>query len=244
MAANRLRQSGRDSPASRATSSEPSPEKSPLTCTICTALFWERARVQLFSSPQQRQAPSTSSEPGEKRRLCAPSKESSMLAAVIRKIAHQTRREIRSRNSSRANSEVATISKLLSSDTWAAGARASPSISKMGAAISSRIIPSVKGSCRRVSRSFRGTGQISESSVIPTPAPRYSSAASITGPVCRSRKGESGMLTAYSRAAPSAAKIAVLFCCTVPDLLICGFWSPDRPPPQRRHRPAAHNQRP
>ena len=121
--------------------SDPSPEPKPLTVTISSGSFSDRRRVQLFSSPQQTQASSTSSEPGEKRRLSVPSTESRMLARVISPMAAHSRREMASPKMNRAMMEVATISKLFSSEALAAVVRLSPSMRKIGAAMSSATMP-------------------------------------------------------------------------------------------------------
>ena len=127
----------------RAMIQEPSPEKMPLRKTISKVLLSEMFRVQLFSSPQQAAAASTSSEPPEKCRLDISSKERMPLERVMSAMAIQSRREIFSRKRKRAISEVATISKLPRREALAEVALFSPSISRMGAAISSRIMPMV-----------------------------------------------------------------------------------------------------
>lgn len=66
-----------------------------------------------------------------------------MLAAVTSPMAIQRRGEMISLNTTRAMREVATISKLLSREALAAVVRAMPSMSKMGAAMSSTIMAMV-----------------------------------------------------------------------------------------------------
>ena len=68
--------------------------------------------VQLFSSPQQTAASSTNSDPREKRKLSAPSKERRTLEIVIKPIAPQSRFVTVSLKMKRAINVVATISKL------------------------------------------------------------------------------------------------------------------------------------
>ena len=88
-------------------------------------------------------APSTSREPVLNRKLPFPSKLSAMLATVTRAIARVSRRDSTSRNAKKAIMEVATISKLFRSDALAELVRSKPSISRMGAAMSSTIMPMV-----------------------------------------------------------------------------------------------------
>ena len=72
--------------------------------------------MQLFSIPQQMVASNTSNEPQEKVSVEKSSTERMELANVTRKIASQSRLETASRKSRSAMREVATISKLLSSE--------------------------------------------------------------------------------------------------------------------------------
>ena len=111
--------------------------------TISSELLWLIWRVQLFSKPQQTHAPRTIREPAFQVKLPPASKLRMALAAVTRTIASQSVREMTSRNTTRAMIEVATISKLFSSDTLAEVVRATPAISRMGAAISSTTIAAV-----------------------------------------------------------------------------------------------------
>jgi len=122
---------------------EPSPEKMPLRKTISKVLLSEILRVQLFSSPQQAAAASTSREPLEKCRLDISSKDKMPLDRVISRMAAHSRLETFSRKSSRAISVVAAISKFPSREALAEDALFSPSISRIGAAISSKIMPRV-----------------------------------------------------------------------------------------------------
>ena len=142
-AAGRLCRGGRGSPRAKATPKAPSPDPNPLMTTISSGSLWEIMRVQLFSSPQQTQAPSTSRDPDENCRLLASSKERIMLARVIRPMANHSRWPIVSWNTASAIREVATISKLFKREAWAGEVRARPAISRMGAAMSSRTIPMV-----------------------------------------------------------------------------------------------------
>ena len=123
--------------------SEPAPEPKPLMTTISSGSLWEMLRVQLFSSPQQVQASSTRTDPVEKEKLLRSSTLSTMLATVTRAMAPHSRGEMRSPNNPSAIREVATISKLFSRAALAAVVRFRPSISRMGAAMSSTTMPMV-----------------------------------------------------------------------------------------------------
>ncbi len=138
-------------PCRSATISDPAPENSPLTVTICAALLLESFLVQLFSSPQQAQAASTSSAPGENENRAVPSSERTRLASVISAIAIQSRPETFSEKRIIAKIAVATISKLPSSEAVSAAVVFKPSMSKIGARISSAIIAIVYGSSCLVS---------------------------------------------------------------------------------------------
>ncbi len=94
----------------------------------------------LFSNPQHRLAPSTSSAPVEKERAERSLRLSSTLAAVMSAMASHMRLPIASRKSTRAKKAVAAISKLPRREAVAALARLSPSMSRIGAAISSSTI--------------------------------------------------------------------------------------------------------
>ena len=107
---------------------------------ICTEDLELSMRVQLFSQPQQQAAPRTNREPVLNWKLLRPSKPRMILASVTSAMAMVSLRE---RTSLKAISEVATISKLFSSDALAALVRSRPSISRMGAAMSSTIMPMV-----------------------------------------------------------------------------------------------------
>ena len=101
--------------------------------------------MQLFSSPQQAQAARISSEPTENEMVCPGLIERITLETVIKAIAIQSFFEIFSENNASAMIDVATISKLPSSAALSADARCSPSINKIGAAMSKRIMPSTNG---------------------------------------------------------------------------------------------------
>ena len=85
-------------------------------------------------------------------------------------------REMASPKQTRAMSEVATISKLFNSEALAAVVRERPTISAMGAAMSSATIPTVKGSSLRVSRCSHPARPLRLrshcSAAMPKPAPR------------------------------------------------------------------------
>ena len=98
-------------------------------------------RVQLFSRPQQQHASSTKSDPADRERCAASSMDSIALDRTISPMATQRRRLMRSRKISSAMSDVATISKLFSSDAFSGLVRLTPSISRIGAAMSSTIMP-------------------------------------------------------------------------------------------------------
>ena len=76
-----------------------------------------------------------------------------------------------SRKRSRAKSAVATISKFPKRDALAASPPRSPSIKRMGAAISSRIIPRVGARSSRPSRGALSRWR-RDKRAMPTPAPR------------------------------------------------------------------------
>ena len=65
----------------------PRPEKIPFMVVICIELLELSMRVQLFSNPQQTDAPSTSREPVLNSKLPSPSKLRRILAKVTRIIA-------------------------------------------------------------------------------------------------------------------------------------------------------------
>lgn len=132
-----------DSPAAKAIARDPRPEPNPLSTTISSGSLCDIMRVQLFSNPQHTQAASTSSDPEEKLRLDASSKERIRLESVMRPMASHRRRLMASPNTRSAISEVATISKLLSSEALAEVVDARPAMRQMGAAMSSAIIPTV-----------------------------------------------------------------------------------------------------
>ena len=108
----------------------------------------------------------------------------------------------RSPNAKRAMRAVATISKLFSSDTLSADERESPAMSSKGAAMSSATIASAYGISARSSglpcapAISPRMARANASSVMPAPAPRYSSAASMFGAISASRTLEKGVLSA------------------------------------------------
>ena len=116
------------------------PEKQPLIVTISSELLLLIFFVQLFSNPQHTQAPRASSDPLLNTNASFPSKLRRMLAAVSRAIASHSLLETTYRKRSSAMTEVATISKLLSRDTFAEFVPAIPNIRRTGAAISSTTI--------------------------------------------------------------------------------------------------------
>ena len=136
--------------------------------TVSTALRALSILVQLFSKPQHTQAPSTSRAPRLKTRPL-PSHPSRALAAVTSAMAAHSRRERASLKTARAIREVATISKLLSRDTVEELVRATPIISRIGAAMSNTTMARIQGSSFRV-RGLAGAGR-----PMPRPASRHSS---------------------------------------------------------------------
>ena len=168
--------------------------------TISTELLLLIIRVQLFSNPQQTQAPRTNKDPVFSTKLPAPSKPRMMLASVTSKMAAHSRLVSTSLKMKKAISDVATISKLFSSDTLAELVRAIPSISRMGAAISSTTMATVYGSSFRVSGSLMVILPMAFPATLytsrPRPAPRYRNAAIIVVPTCSKSNLESGTLMA------------------------------------------------
>jgi hypothetical protein len=122
--------------------------------------------VQLFSSPQQKQAAKIRNDPPENERLWELSNDSTTLETVISEMAIQSRFDTFSENNTSAITEVATISKFPSNDALSAEDVFKPNIKKIGAAISKRIMPTVYGSSffvSLVSRSFYGVVSKKES---------------------------------------------------------------------------------
>lgn len=97
--------------------------------------------VQLFSMPQHRHAQSTSIEPAESDSPASGSTASSAHEAVIAAMPAQSLGDILSPKSARAKSAVATISKLLSSDTLSGAVVARPAINSSGAHTSRATMP-------------------------------------------------------------------------------------------------------
>ncbi len=97
----------------------PMPEKRSFMTTISVELLLLIIFVQLFSNPQQIQAPNTQNAPSFSANAPAPSKLRIILAIVAIKIASHSFLDITSLKTTRAIMEVATISKLFSSGTLA-----------------------------------------------------------------------------------------------------------------------------
>lgn len=98
---------------------DPIPEKMPLTATTCRTSRVEIELVQLFSTPQQRQAATTSKDPGENESAPSSPSDSSRHDDTMAPMPAQRRGVIGSWNTASAISAVATISRLLRSDTLA-----------------------------------------------------------------------------------------------------------------------------
>lgn len=133
--------------------------------------------MQLFSTPQHTQARRTSSEPDEKLSAPSPSRLSSAHDAVTTAMPAQVRDCTGSWKATNATSAVATISKLLSSDTFSGAALARPAMSRMGAATSRRTMARTKGASERRRRSSPegacpAAARAATSAAIPAPAPR------------------------------------------------------------------------
>ena len=133
------------SPSINATIKLPSPEKQPFIITISSELLLLIILVQLFSKPQQMQAPNTNKDPSLNTNALLPSKLSMALATVTKPIAAHSFLEMTSLKITNAIKEVATISKLLSNETFAAFVLLIPNIKRIGAIISSTTIPIVYG---------------------------------------------------------------------------------------------------
>ena len=157
-----------------AIASAPRPEKTPLITTILSAPESDSLRVQLFSSPQQTHARMTAREPWEKDSSPVPAVDRMTADIVIRMIAAQVVGVTLSPKTSRAMRVVATISKLLSSETDEAGEFSRPYIRRMGAAMSRTIIPIMYGVSLLVRgrSSARFEGDRDLTTAIPIPAPR------------------------------------------------------------------------
>ena len=131
------------SPAASAINKEPVPEPNPLMTTTCNGSFIESFLVKLFSRPQQVHANNTNIEPMENEKLFMFSMDNIILASVIKIIALQSLLVMRSLKMNNAMSDVATISKLLSKETFSGVAVVRPIIKNIGAAMSKTIIPTV-----------------------------------------------------------------------------------------------------
>ena len=124
------------SPIIKATIKLPSPEKVPLITTISIELLLLIILVQLFSIPQHRHAPKINKEPMLNSNESAPSKDRITLATVTKAMAIHSLLEITSLKTNNAIREVATISKLLIKETFAALEDLIPNIRRMGAIMS------------------------------------------------------------------------------------------------------------
>ena len=154
---------------------EPIPENIPFSRTICNGSFDDIFRVQLFSNPQQMVASKTNKEPYEKRRLDISSKDSIPQDNVTKNIPNHNLVLIFSLNTIRAIIAVATISKLLSNDAFAAVVEFRPNSKQIGAAISKTIIAMVYGNSDFVNfnsfASYFFIFRIRAINIIPIPAP-------------------------------------------------------------------------
>ena len=126
--------------------SAPIPEPNPFMITICAGFLEDNIRVQLFSKPQHMQASRTNKDPQENCKLLISSKDSNKLESVTRTMANHNFLLIASMKIINAIKEVATISKLFSSEAFAALHLVNPIIKKIGAAISKTTIATVYGS--------------------------------------------------------------------------------------------------
>lgn len=156
---------------------DPTLENTPFSSTICIGSFDEIFLVQLFSKPQQKPASRINSEPQENCRLVISSKDSTAQDSVTNNIPSQRRELIFSLKTIKAMIAVATISKLLSNEAFAAAVDSNPISKQIGAAMSSRIITIVYGSSDFVSRVYAFVvflmRRIKSIAIIPTPAPMY-----------------------------------------------------------------------
>ncbi len=191
---------GGESPSAREIARAPAPEKRPLITTICMGFLDDIMRVQLFSSPQQRHATRTYIEPTENAKLPISWMDSIIEARVTRPRPSQSLLEMTSLKKSSAIREVAAISKLFSSAALAAVVLRSPYISAMGAAISSSTIMMVYGSSFAdsfFSPAWPPVFSLNRyKALMPIPAPKYRSAASIVGETVFSNSFDSGALSA------------------------------------------------
>ena len=119
---------------------DPVPEKMPFRRTICKGSFDDSFLVQLFSMPQHTVARRMKSDPVLNWKLDVSSKDRSIQDAVTKMMPSHSLVDIFSLNIARAITAVATISKLLRRDAFAAEVILSPKRRKIGAAISSVIM--------------------------------------------------------------------------------------------------------
>ena len=136
----------------------------------------ERFLVQLFSSPQQSVARSTSIAPHENLKAYISSKERKKLDVVMSEIASHILFETASLKINKAIRDVQTISKLLSKDALEDALSSSPNIRNMGAAISNAIIPRTLGRSFFVIFAYVSLSLplvIRKRIPIPMPAPKY-----------------------------------------------------------------------
>ena len=187
---------------------EPNPEPNPLITTICRGSFSDNIRVQLFSNPQERHANKTKIDPIEKDILPLSDIDKITLEAVISIIANHILLPIASLKIKSAINVVATISKLLSKETLEDVVVESPIIKNIGAAISNKIIPMINGNSFIVifasSCSFLEITLNKLIPTIPTPAPRYNSAAINVGGISTNKSFDTGELIPYNNAASMA----------------------------------------
>ena len=170
--------------------------------------------MQLFSKPHRIHARITKREPVLKPRLDIPSKDRRMHAAVTNTMPSHSLEDMASLKITRAITAVATISKLFSSEAFAADVILSPNKRHMGAAISRTIMAITKESSFTVSLdSFSGLFVMflhKSIASIPSPAPTYKNPAiNVEGIYSRSIL-DIGALSAYSPAASIAKKIPCL----------------------------------
>ena len=153
------------------------------------------------------------SEPEEKLSASPPSSIRSRQAQVMTTMPAHVRGATLSRKNANAITDVATISKLLSSVTFSGVACARPAMSSSGAATSRATIATTYGASARPSGASPATPdparastreRTTTSTAIPRPAPRYSSAAIMFEGTLARRTLENGVLSAYRHAASSA----------------------------------------
>ncbi len=138
---------------------------------------------------------------------------------VTQRIPSQRRLLIASLNITRAIRAVATISKLLSREAFAALVALSPNIRSIGAAMSRSIIATVYGSsafvrCDSVF-SFFDSFRVNAMTSIPIPAPMYKNPAMRVGGICSRRSFDIGEFNAYNAAASIARDIPFLLFITL-----------------------------